>query len=107
MEEQCGVRRQRSQILTSAPRQAEQRERIHTAEKWTTAGGVALSWLPGGQRSAPTGGGWVLALFWTSMGRGGAGGFRLMAGDTDVSTAAPRSSGGCLLLVHVSACAYT
>lgn len=32
-------------ILTSAPRLAEQRNCIHEAEKWTSAGGAALSWL--------------------------------------------------------------
>lgn len=86
--EQCSVLRQKRQILTSAPRRAEQRKRIHTVEKWTTAGGVALSWFTGGQRSAPAGGGWVLALFWTID--GGAHRFQLITGDADVITAAER-----------------
>lgn len=51
--------------LTSAPRPTEQRNCIHKAEKWTTAGGVAPSCLPGSHERARTGPGCVSVLFWT------------------------------------------
>lgn len=50
--------------LTSAPRLAEQRNCIRKAEKWTTAGGVAQSWLTISHKRACAGPGVVPVLFW-------------------------------------------
>lgn len=73
--------------MTSALRWAEQRKRIHTAEKWTTAGGVALSWRTGSAKRSDRR--WVGVAIVLDL-DGGAHRFPLITGDADVITAAAR-----------------